>query len=192
MYPSGTGAALLYGDVEITKGIIMGMLSITISPPFLLPLFTQSVDQNEFCTGLKDYRDALTPGAVVLKVHRSNFDVVGFTEEAGLAELAELCRPGGHVLIYDAGSGALFPFGEVSRRLWLSRLLLSHEPSVDWHRDAGDEGRLVRAQVDDRVRDLLGLAEPPHGLHRGHRVEAFLCAAAEALDHGGVNDAGAD
>jgi len=58
-------------------------------------------------TSVDDYRAALTPGAVVLKVHRSNFALKGFAEEASLGELAELCRETGHVLIYDAGSGQL-------------------------------------------------------------------------------------
>lgn len=65
-------------------------------------------------TSVDDYRRALTPGAVVLKVHRSNFALTGFSEEAALGELAELCRDAGHVLIYDAGSGQLAdlrPFG---------------------------------------------------------------------------------
>ena len=41
-------------------------------------------------TRLEDYREAAHDGsaAAVLKVHRSNFRISGFTEEAGLAELA--------------------------------------------------------------------------------------------------------
>ena len=65
-------------------------------------------------TSIEDYRKALTPGAVVLKVHRSNFAVKGFAEEASLGDLADLCRETGHTLIYDAGSGQLVdlhPFG---------------------------------------------------------------------------------
>ncbi len=65
-------------------------------------------------TSVDDYRQALTPGAVVLKVHRSNFAVKGFAEEASLGDLADLCRETGHTLIYDAGSGQLVdlqPFG---------------------------------------------------------------------------------
>jgi len=65
-------------------------------------------------TSVDDYRAALKPGAVVLKVHRSNFAVKGFAEEASLGELADLCRETGHTLIYDAGSGQLVdlrPFG---------------------------------------------------------------------------------
>ncbi len=64
-------------------------------------------------TGLADYERALTPGATVLKVHRSNFTVEGFTEDVDLADLARLCRDKGARLVYDAGSGALFPFAEL-------------------------------------------------------------------------------
>jgi L-seryl-tRNA(Ser) seleniumtransferase len=55
----------------------------------------------------QDYREALRPGAVVLKVHRSNFVQQGFVEEVPLRDLADLCRGAGHVLVYDAGSGQL-------------------------------------------------------------------------------------
>jgi L-seryl-tRNA(Ser) seleniumtransferase len=64
-------------------------------------------------TSLDDYRQALQPGTVVLKVHRSNFVVTGFTEDVALADLADLCRVAGCPLIYDAGSGALFPYQEL-------------------------------------------------------------------------------
>jgi L-seryl-tRNA(Ser) seleniumtransferase len=58
-------------------------------------------------TSLDDYRKAMTTDAVVLKVHRSNFSQSGFTEEVELAELADLCKETGNILIYDAGSGLL-------------------------------------------------------------------------------------
>jgi len=58
-------------------------------------------------TTVDDYARALTPGAVVLKVHRSNFVIEGFTEAASLPDLSALCRQKGHTLIYDAGSGLL-------------------------------------------------------------------------------------
>jgi L-seryl-tRNA(Ser) seleniumtransferase len=58
-------------------------------------------------TRLADYRAALeaNPGATILKVHRSNFAIVGFTEEASIDELATLGAP----LIHDLGSGLLVP-----------------------------------------------------------------------------------
>ena len=64
-------------------------------------------------TSLEDYREALGPDTMVLKVHRSNFSVEGFTEDVELADLAELCREAGCPLAYDAGSGALFPYAEL-------------------------------------------------------------------------------
>ncbi|MGZ3422004.1 MAG: L-seryl-tRNA(Sec) selenium transferase [Polyangiales bacterium] len=58
-------------------------------------------------TRLDDYRVALAanPGATLLKVHRSNFAIVGFTEETTASELATLGAP----LIHDLGSGLLVP-----------------------------------------------------------------------------------
>jgi L-seryl-tRNA(Ser) seleniumtransferase len=54
-----------------------------------------------------DYREALESGAkVILKVHPSNYRIVGFTEEVPLAPLAELARSFQVPLVFDAGSGA--------------------------------------------------------------------------------------
>jgi L-seryl-tRNA(Ser) seleniumtransferase len=65
-------------------------------------------------TRLDDYRDAVGPDtAAWLKVHRSNFALVGFTAEATVAEL-HAARPGQLPVLVDLGSGALVdlaPFG---------------------------------------------------------------------------------
>jgi len=45
--------------------------------------------------------------AAILKVHRSNFRITGFTEEAKLGELAALAREKGIHLVHDLGSGLL-------------------------------------------------------------------------------------
>jgi len=60
-------------------------------------------------TRLADYRKALDGGeaAAILKVHRSNFRISGFTEEASVAELAGLAEEAGVPLIHDIGSGLL-------------------------------------------------------------------------------------
>jgi L-seryl-tRNA(Ser) seleniumtransferase len=59
-------------------------------------------------TRLADYRDAIGPQtALVLKVHRSNFEVTGFTEETGRRELAALCRERSLPLVEDLGSGLM-------------------------------------------------------------------------------------
>jgi len=59
-------------------------------------------------THRKDYEAALTPDArLLLKVHRSNFQVTGFTTEVPAKELAELARAQGVASLYDLGSGLL-------------------------------------------------------------------------------------
>ena len=46
---------------------------------------------------------------MILKVHPSNFRIVGFTEEPRIEELAELARAAGVPLVEDQGSGLLEP-----------------------------------------------------------------------------------
>lgn len=60
-------------------------------------------------TRVADFDKALRGGdvAAILKVHRSNFRMSGFTEEASLSELAPLCVEVGIPLLYDLGSGLL-------------------------------------------------------------------------------------
>ena len=61
-------------------------------------------------TRAADYADAVGPEtALLLRVHQSNFRVVGFTELPALAELAHVARTAGLPLVDDLGSGALFP-----------------------------------------------------------------------------------
>jgi L-seryl-tRNA(Ser) seleniumtransferase len=57
-------------------------------------------------THLADYADAIGPDTgMILKVHRSNFRVEGFTAEAALPSLAGLARERGLPLVEDRGSG---------------------------------------------------------------------------------------
>ena len=59
-------------------------------------------------TTAKDYAAAIGPDtAMLLKVHPSNFRVVGFTTEATLPELAVTARTAKVPLVFDAGSGML-------------------------------------------------------------------------------------
>lgn len=61
-------------------------------------------------TFLRDYRAAVEAGAtLLLKVHTSNYRVVGYTNEVSLRELAGLGRETGVATMYDQGSGILFP-----------------------------------------------------------------------------------
>lgn len=58
---------------------------------------------------LKDYAEALQDPDVgcVLRVHRSNFELHGFTGEPEPEEIAALCRERGVPLVFDLGSGVL-------------------------------------------------------------------------------------
>ncbi len=59
-------------------------------------------------TRVADYERALRPEtAVILRVHQSNFRVVGFTEQPALADLAAVAAGAGLPLVDDLGSGAL-------------------------------------------------------------------------------------
>jgi L-seryl-tRNA(Ser) seleniumtransferase len=64
-------------------------------------------------TRAADYEHAIGPDtAVLLRVHQSNFRVVGFSERPQLAELAELARVHQLPLVDDLGSGALVRVGD--------------------------------------------------------------------------------
>jgi L-seryl-tRNA(Ser) seleniumtransferase len=61
-------------------------------------------------TTIRDYERALTPDtALLLRVHPSNFRVVGFTEEVGISDLAALGTAHGIPVLDDLGSGLLAP-----------------------------------------------------------------------------------
>ncbi|MFA7383136.1 MAG: L-seryl-tRNA(Sec) selenium transferase [Desulfurivibrionaceae bacterium] len=82
-------------------------------------------------THLGDYEGAISEEtALLLKVHTSNYRIIGFTSEVGLAELVELGARHNLPVMEDLGSGCLID---------LSRFGLAKEPTV---------GEVVRAGVD--------------------------------------------
>ena len=61
-------------------------------------------------TRLTDYRNAITgKTALILKVHPSNYRVVGFHQAPSTQELAKVAAKSGVPLLYDIGSGLLDP-----------------------------------------------------------------------------------
>ena len=80
-------------------------------------------------THLRDYENAIGPNTgLLLKVHMSNYSIVGFTAAVGLAELAELAAARGIPLMEDLGSGTFTDF---------SRYGLQKEPTVQESVKAG-------------------------------------------------------
>nr|WP_279343277.1 L-seryl-tRNA(Sec) selenium transferase [Fundidesulfovibrio terrae] len=64
-------------------------------------------------THLRDYEAAIGPDtAALMRVHTSNFRMIGFTKEVPLDELVALGRERGLPVIEDLGSGTLFDFAQ--------------------------------------------------------------------------------
>jgi L-seryl-tRNA(Ser) seleniumtransferase len=64
-------------------------------------------------TRVADYERAVgEQTAAILRVHQSNFRIVGFTEQTALRELARLADRQGIVLVDDLGSGVLEELGD--------------------------------------------------------------------------------
>jgi L-seryl-tRNA(Ser) seleniumtransferase len=78
---------------------------------------------------LSDFEAALAEApALILRAHRSNFRIVGFTSEPELNEIADLAHRAGILLVDDLGSGSL---------LDTARFGLGHEPMVQESLAAG-------------------------------------------------------
>jgi L-seryl-tRNA(Ser) seleniumtransferase len=78
---------------------------------------------------LSDYEEALEePTALVMRAHRSNFKIVGFTEEPQLKEIVEVAHQANVFVVDDLGSGAL---------LDTARYGFAHEPTVQESLAAG-------------------------------------------------------
>ncbi len=130
-------------------------------------------------TRAADYERVIGPEtAVLLRVHQSNFRVVGFTEHPTVAEVAAVAQRAGLPLVDDLGSGALFPSNTV---------LLGDEPTARESLGAGADlvcfsgdkllggpqaGIVVgRADLVERLRR--------HPLQRALRADKLTLAALE-------------
>jgi L-seryl-tRNA(Ser) seleniumtransferase len=78
---------------------------------------------------LSDYQEALEePAGIVLRAHRSNFRIIGFTEEPSLQEVVDVAHNAGIPVVDDLGSGALLDTAQYG---------FVHEPTVQESLSAG-------------------------------------------------------
>jgi L-seryl-tRNA(Ser) seleniumtransferase len=131
-------------------------------------------------TSLADYRRAITEHTrLVMRVHPSNYRIVGFTSTPALAELAALAHEAGLPLYEDAGSGALqdlSPYG------------LEGEPVINESVKAGADiisfsgDKLLGAAQAGLIVGRLEIVEKlrKHPLYRALRADKLALAALEA------------
>jgi len=128
----------------------------------------------------EDYAAAITPKtAAILKVHASNFQVVGFTESVEVEPLARVARQHGVLLLHDLGSGSLLDTAAHG---------LAAEPRIQDSLRAGTD--LLACSGDKLLGGpqaglLLGRAElvdkgMKHPLARALRVDKLTLAALTA------------
>ena len=131
-------------------------------------------------TRLSDYRKAIGDKTrLIMRVHTSNYRIVGFTNTPTLAELAELAHSAGLSLYEDAGSGALLDFtayGLTGEPL-ISDSIAAGADVVSFSGDkllGGPQAGLVvgRASVIESLRK--------HPLYRALRADKLALAALEA------------
>jgi L-seryl-tRNA(Ser) seleniumtransferase len=128
----------------------------------------------------EDYEAAITPRtAAILKVHASNYQVVGFTESVDLKTLAGIARRHEVLLLHDLGSGALLDTAAHG---------VAAEPRIQESLEAGVD--LVAASGDKLLGGpqaglLLGRANlvqrvMKHPLARAVRIDKLTSAALAA------------
>ena len=109
------------------------------------------------CTYVADYEQAITPRtAALLRVHSSNFKVVGFAEEVTIGDLVQLGEKNGLPVFDDLGSGCL---------LDTTKYGLSPEPKVQ---DSISAGAALAMFSGDK---LLGGPQAGIIVGRKHLVE---------------------
>ena len=139
-------------------------------------------------TKLSDYEKAIGEKTkVILRVHPSNYKIIGFTEKPSLGELAKLSSKKGLLLYEDAGSGALndmAKFGLTDEPI-ISQSITDGADVVTFSGDKLLGG--VQAGIIVARKSLIEQMRR-HPLYRALRVSKLVYAALEATLKSHVNE----
>jgi len=131
-------------------------------------------------TALSDYESAINSNTkLLLRVHRSNFEITGFTQRPQLEELVSLARRRNITLVEDLGSGSLFELHSIGLRDEPG-VLDSIHAGVDVVTYSGD--KLLggpQAGILSGSRELISKMRA-NSLFRALRVDKLTYAALEA------------
>jgi L-seryl-tRNA(Ser) seleniumtransferase len=131
-------------------------------------------------TRLGDYEKAINENTrVILRAHPSNYRIIGFTEKAALADLANLARERGLPLFEDLGSGCLVDLNPIG---------IHDEPTASYSLKAGcsvvsfSSDKLLGGPQAGIILGEAGLIEriKANPLMRALRVDKLTYAALEA------------
>ncbi len=137
-------------------------------------------------TKVQDYKNAINENTgVLLKVHTSNYKILGFTAEASLVELVELGKEEKLPVIYDMGSGLMVDLKEYgiaeptvldSLKTGIDIILFSGDKLL-----GGPQGGIIigKKEYVDRMKK--------HPLARILRVDKMTLAAMEATFNAYLN-----
>ncbi len=131
-------------------------------------------------TRISDYEKAINENTrMIVKVHPSNYRIIGFTESPDVSELAELCKRKNILFYEDAGSGALLNLSEygLADEPVISHSIAAGADVVTFSGDkllgAAQAGLIVgRGEVIEKLRK--------HPLYRALRANKLIYAALEA------------
>ena len=139
-------------------------------------------------THLEDYSDAITENTgALLKVHTSNFKILGFTESVSLEELSKLSKEKDIPIIEDIGSGVLID---------LSKYGLKYEPTVQDSIKAGVDivsfsgdkllGGPQAGIIVGKKKYIDKMKKNP--LTRAFRIDKFTATVLEMIFHEYLNE----
>lgn len=133
----------------------------------------EDIDWEELDRGMSRFETG-----AIMKVHKSNYDIVGFTEEASLEELVSIGKKHDIPVIYDMGNGLMMDMSEYGIR----------EPNVPASLAAGVDVMLFSGDKllgGPQAGIIVGKKEyikamKQHPLARAMRVDKMTFAALEA------------